>query len=262
MENQKHWIRSTNFKPEDKISPIDRWILACLAKGLQGDGNISKISIDKIVQYCQYVDDDGKSQVFGRKAVQAAIDRLEKAGKIKVIKASKGKCTQYEIDKTLNFEKLSEDFFHLNLPPMAKGYILCALQYNLNKDEVTKEPNCVDTKTTFNLMKLSKQYNMPIKTIYKIEKLLKEHNILKITQDPNNQRDQETGLIIQNRSIDLDKVGLEEFVVNKLIEHDTMLTKQEFYRQMDNLLKQLGSQIDMNNSKEAMYSEKESIYKF
>jgi hypothetical protein len=61
---------------------------------------------------------------------------------------------------------------------------------------------------------------MPISSIYKAEKFLKENGVLTIEQDPNMRRDQETGLILQNRSIDLNKIGLDEFVVLALDNHE------------------------------------------
>ena len=221
MSENKRFIKSANLNAEDGISPIDRWILACLVKGLQGTGDISKISVDTIAKYCQYTDKDDNTKVFGRKAVQAAIERLEKAGKITILKPQKkGQCTRYKITKIPHFEKLNEEFFNLNIPPLVKGYLLCALQHNLNRNNDTYEPNSTNTKTTWNISDLSREYNMPVSSIYKAEKFLKDNGILTIQQDPNMKRDKETGLIIQNRSIDLNKIGLDEFVVITLGDHE------------------------------------------
>lgn len=240
MIENTHFIKSANLTAEEKISPIDRWILACLVKGLQGNDDISKISIDKITEYCQYIDKDGKKKVFGRIAVEAAIKRLEEAGKITIIKpVKKGQCTKYKIKEIKHFEKLSEEFFSLNLPPIVKGYILCALQSNLNRDQDTYEPNDFQTRTTFNLMELSQKYNMPIPTIYKVEKFLKDAGIMTITTDTQQKRDQETGLILQNRSIDLNKVGLGEFIVNKLIEHEERLNNTYTKEEIDKMFAQI-----------------------
>lgn len=229
--------------------------MACLVKGLQGSGNTSKISIDKIVNYSQYRDQNGKNYVFGRKAVEAAINRLAQANKIKINKpAVKGKCTTYTINEIEHFEKLSEEFFNLNLPPLVKGYILCGLQYNLNRDENTFEPNDLKTKTTYNIMELSKKYNMPISSIYKAEKILKENGSFSITNDPNNYRDKETGLILQNRSIDLDKVGLGKFVINKLVEHEERLNNTYTKEEVDALIADaLKQRIIPSNVKEVSY---------
>lgn len=68
---------------------------------------------------------------------------------------------------------------------------------------------------------------MPVSSIYKAEKFLKDEGILTITPDPNNKRDQETGLIIQNRSINLNKIGLGEFVIAALENHETRLQNIE-----------------------------------
>lgn len=221
MSKEQHFIKSANLEAEDGISPIDRWILACLVKGLQGSGDISKISVDTIVKYCQYTDKNDNTETFGRKAVQAAINRLADAGKIEIIKPkTKGQCTKYKIKQIPHFEKLNEEFFNLNMPPLVKGYLLCALQHNLNRDSQTYIPNSTSTKTTWNISELSREYNMPISSIYKAEKFLKENGVLTIEQDPNMRRDQETGLVLQNRSIDLNKIGLDEFVVLALDNHE------------------------------------------
>jgi len=68
---------------------------------------------------------------------------------------------------------------------------------------------------------------MPISSIYKTEKLLKEEGILSIEQDPNQKRDQETGLVLQNRSVDLSKLGLDIYVLEALAEHEKRLQKVE-----------------------------------
>jgi hypothetical protein len=115
----------------------------------------------------------------------------------------------------------------LNLPPAAKGYILCALQHNLNKDEETKQPIEMNTLTTYNVSELSKLYNMPVSSVYKIEKLLKDKGILTIEQDPNQKRDQETGLVIQNRSVGLKELGLDVYVLEALAEHEERIQKVE-----------------------------------
>ena len=232
--------------------------MACLVKGLQGSEKTSKISIDKIVTYCQYQDKDGKNYVFGRKAVQSSIERLELAGKIKINKPNvKGKCTTYTIMDIDHFEKLSEEFFNLNLPPLVKGYLLCGLQYNLNRDEITFEPNNLKTKTTYNILDLSKKYNMPISSIYKAEKILKNEGILMISEDPLHKRDTTTGALIQNRSIDLSKIGLQEFVVAALVKHEqdiqdikeTTYTKQE----VDKIINDLKFTILSQTAKEVNY---------
>lgn len=213
MQKSEHYFRSMNISDEEEVGLVDRWILACLVKGLQGKGKISKISLDKIAEYCKYTNDQGKEARFGAKTIQASIDRLEEAKLIRVIKPEKrGQCTQYEIKDIASYEKINDDFFNLDLSPSAKGYILCMLQHNLNKDKDTHQPNEMFTKTTYNAAELSNKFHTPLRTIYKAEKTLKDYGILTIENDPQNKRDQETGLIIQNRELDLQKVGLDVFV--------------------------------------------------
>lgn len=216
-----------NISDNDEVNLVDRWILACLIKGLQGQSKISKISLDKITEYCQYTNEQGKEARFGIKTIQSSIDRLESSGLIKVIKPKRrGQCTKYEIKDIKSYEKITDDFFTLDLSPAAKGYILCMLQHNLNKDEETHQPNDTYTKTTYNAVELSTKFHTPISTIYKAEKTLKDLGILTIENDSTMKRDQETGLIIQNRQIDLQKVGLEVFV-KVLVNHEQRLQKTE-----------------------------------
>ena len=213
MSKQEHFYRAMNIEDSDNINLIDRWILACLIKGIQGTSNISKISLEKISRYCRYTNDSGDAVNFGVRAVQASINNLESAGMIKVIKPNKkGQCTKYEIKDIASYEKINDDFFNLDLSPSAKGYILCMLQHNLNKDKDTHQPNEMFTKTTYNAAELSNKFHTSLSTIYRTEKALKDLGILTIENDPQNKRDQETGLIIQNRELDLQKVGLDVFV--------------------------------------------------
>lgn len=152
---------------------------------------------------------------------------------IKVIKPNKrGQCTQYEIKDIKSYEKINDDFFNLDLSPSAKGYILCMLQHNLNKDEETHQPKEMKTKTTYNISELSDKLHTPISTIYKAEKTLKELGILTIENDPNKRRDQETGLVIQNREIDLQKLGLDVFV-EIAMNHEQRLQSLETNREED-----------------------------
>ncbi len=198
---------------------------------MQGNSNISKISLDKIASYCQYTDEKGKIKKFGTQAVQSSINRLADAGKLEIIQpAKRGQCTKYKV-KLGGYEKISNEFFNLNLSPAEKGYVLCALQHNLNKDEDSKQPIDMNTLTTYNISELSKIYNMPISSIYKIEKLLKEKGILTVEQDSNQKRDQETGLVIQNRSIGLDKIGLGVYVLEALADHEKRM--QEMKQDLD-----------------------------
>lgn len=138
----------------------------------------------------------------------------------------RGQCTKYEIKDIKSYEKITDDFFTLDLSPAAKGYILCMLQHNLNKDEETHQPNDTHTKTTYNAAELSSKFHTPIRTIYRAEKTLKDLGILTIENDPTMKRDQETGLIIQNREIDLQKVGLDIFV-KVLVNHEQRLQATE-----------------------------------
>ena len=68
---------------------------------------------------------------------------------------------------------------------------------------------------------------MPISSVYKIEKLLKDAGILTIETDENQKRDQETGLMIQNRSLDLAKVGLDVYFFEALANHERRLQEVE-----------------------------------
>jgi len=165
---------------------------------------------------------------------------------IRIIKPNKkGQCTKYEIKDIDSYEKINEEFFHLDLPPSAKGYILCMLQHNLNKDTSTHQPNDMHTKTTYNAVELSNKFHTSLSTIYRTEKTLKDLGILTIENDPNMKRDQETGLVIQNREVDLQKVGLDVFV-QILIKQQEQINQKADKEEVDELkdmVKQLQSQI-------------------
>lgn len=244
MNKQEHYLRSPNISDEEEVGLVDRWILACLIKGLQGKSKISKISLDKIAEYCKYTNEQGKEARFGVKTIQASIDRLEASKMIKVIKPTKrGQCTQYEIKDIQSYEKINDDFFNLDLSPSAKGYILCMLQHNLNKDDATHQPNDIHTKTTYNAVELAKKFHTPLSTIYKAEKSLKNSGILTVENDPKQRRDQETGLVIQNREIDLQKIGLDVFV-QIMVNHEQRLQEIEAKeRNKENEIRRMKEQI-------------------
>lgn len=251
MNKQEHYLRSPNISDEEEVGLVDRWILACLVKGLQGKSKISKISLDKIAEYCRYTNEQGKEARFGVKTIQASIDRLEASKMVKVIKPIKrGQCTQYEIKDIKSYEKINDDFFNLDLSPAAKGYILCMLQHNLNKDEDTHQPNDMHTKTTYNVTELANKFHTPVSTIYKAEKSLKDLGILTVENDPKQRRDQETGLIIQHREIDLQKIGLDVFV-QILIKQQEQIDQKADKKDVEDLkqlVKHLQSQINHMNA--------------
>ena len=95
---------------------------------------------------------------------------------------------------------------------------------------------------------------MPISSIYKVEKILKDAGILSITPNPEHKRDSDTGLIIQDRSIDLDKIGLSEFVILKLKEHEEKLnntyTKEESDAQMKKFFEEELKKLHLSSAKE------------
>ena len=70
-------------------------------------------------------------------------------------------------------------------------------------------------------------------------------------------KDKETGIVLQNRSIDLDKVGLGEFVVHKLIEHEERLnntyTKEESDDRMRQLIREAFNSICVSDAKEVEF---------
>ena len=82
------------------------------------------------------------------------------------------------------------------------------------------------TKTAYNVAELSTKYNTPLSTVYKVEKILKNAGILTVNEDPNMKRDKETRVIVQNREIDLQKVGLDVFV-KVLVNHEQRLRDVE-----------------------------------
>lgn len=260
MNKQEHYFRSMNLSDDEKVNLVDRWILACLIKGLQGKGHISKISLDKIAEYCKYTNEQGKEARFGIKTIQASIERLADAKMIRIIKPERrGQCTKYEIKDIKSYEKINDSFFTLDLSPTVKGYILCMLQHNLNKDLETHQPNDVYTKTTYNVIDLSNKFNTPISTIYKTEKTLKDLGILTVEENESKQRNQETGLILQNRKLDLQKLGLDTFV-KVIVNHEQRLqnielntvTKEELYDAIAKLENKVQLLI---NAKEATYVE-------
>lgn len=244
VEQQKdHYWRSLNILKKEDISFEDRYVLLCIIRGLQQNGNISKISLDAISRKCAYTDTNGNYHPFGRKKIDPCIERLEKAGKIKVIKGSLGQCTQYQVNGLKSYEKVPDAFFSLPYSPAEKGYLLYMLQHNKNKDKKHNQPNKETTKTKYSEMELLRTSHMEKPDFDKIEKTFIKDGILKLT--PTTQRDPETGLTLTERSINLDAINMGSFVLqvattitNQMDEfekkvNETFVKKEDFEKLRD-----------------------------
>lgn len=223
-----NYYRSANLDASESIDMIDRYILLCLMLGLQGNTDISTISISKIQQYCDYVDDNDKKHTFGEIRIKESLNRLEKAGRIKILPQSRGKCTQYRILIPEHYEKVNKQFYTQNISPAAKGYILCHLQHNKNKDSITHQPNNINTRCDYNIDYMKELYHDSTGKIRRAEKELESKGMLSLKDT--GKRYTSNQFPIVERVLNLDKAGLAEFVVKSIIknQHDIQEIKDTF----------------------------------
>ena len=221
----KNFYKSANIENWENISMIDRFVLLCLMLGVEGDSDISTISMEKISEYCSYTDEDGIFHHFGWRKVRECLGRLERANRIKIIyPEKKGQCTKYKILLPEHYEKVSIEFCKQNLSPIAKGYILCNLQHNLNKFEDTKQPNNIDTLCQYNIDVMKDQFSDSSGKIRRAEKELVDKGILTLNDTTKKYKN---GFPITERILHLDKVQLGRFVVESILDHEQRISNNE-----------------------------------
>ena len=212
IDNQtdEHWWRAINVQRNEDISLEDRYILACLVRGLTRKGTTSKISLDTICRLCTFVDTSGNRHPYGRTRLDRALKRLESAGKIEIVAPEKlGECTRYIVHGLKSYEKIPDTFFFLPYSPEQKGYFLFMLQHNLDKTQ--GQPNSQYARCAYNELEWANKAHVDYGTIKKIEKPLVKDEIISI--NTLTQRNQETGCNIIERKLDLNKINMGAFVL-------------------------------------------------
>lgn len=245
-QQNSHWWRAINVQRDEDINLEDRYILACLVRGLTKKGTKSKISLDTICRLCTYIDTDGNKHPYGRTRLDRSLKRLELSGKIEIIKPELGECTKYIVHGLKSYEKIPDTFFYLPYSPEQKGYFLFMLQHNLDKEK--GQPNSPYARCTYNEIELSDKTHVDYNTIKKIEKPLIKDELIILNQTT--LKNQETGCNIIERKLDLNKINMGSFVLqvaanlgNQIEDvqervdsiEEKMLTKdnaEEFFKQM------------------------------
>lgn len=247
MKNKNlNYYRSANLDENESIDMVDRYILLCLMLGLQDDGDISTISIAKIQSYCDYTDSKGKEHTFGEIRIKDSIARLEAAKRIKVLPQPKGKCTKYKILLPEHYEKINMQFFKKNISPAAKGYILCHLQHNKNKDQQSHQPNNLETRCDYNIDYMKDLFHDSTGRIRRAEKELETEGLLTLKDTGKHYNANHFPIV--ERVLNLDKVGLAEFVVKAIVQtqeqiqdmKEKVLYKDEFEKMLDDVLAKKG----------------------
>lgn len=208
-QQDNHWWRAINVQRNEDITLEDRYVLACLVRGLNRKGNKSKISLDTICRLCTYIDTNGNRHPYGRTKLDRALNRLQAAGKIEIIKPELGECTKYIVHGLKSYEKIPDAFFYLPYSPEQKGYILFMLQHNL--DKTNGQPNSKYARCAYNENDWSDKAHVDYGKIKKIEKPLIQDDIVSIV--PTTKRDEETGCIIIERKLDLEKINMGSFIL-------------------------------------------------
>lgn len=147
--------------------------------------------------------------------VRKCIANLEKEKYFTITK--EGRKNVYKFSEYKNFEPFSYDFLDKeDLTFTEKAYIIASQQY-MFKDE----PGI--GKITLSSQDLAKRINMPESTISKCNKSLTAKDYLSIIRC--NKRDEETGVVIQEKIFHLDELG--QAVIWALHNHEERITNNE-----------------------------------
>ena len=147
--------------------------------------------------------------------VRKCIANLEKEKYFTITK--EGRKNVYKFSEYRNFEPFSYDFLDKeDLTFTEKAYIIASQQY-MYKDE----PGI--GKITLSGQDLAKRINMPESTISKCNKSLTAKDYLSIIRC--NKRDEETGVVVQEKIFHLDELG--QAVIWALHNHEERITNNE-----------------------------------
>ena len=147
--------------------------------------------------------------------VRKCITNLEKEKYFTITK--EGRKNVYKFSEYKNFEPFSYDFLDKeDLTFTEKAYIIASQQY-MYKDE----PGI--GKITLSGQDLAKRINMPESTISKCNKSLTAKDYLSIIRC--NKRDEETGVVVQEKIFHLDELG--QAVIWALHNHEERITNNE-----------------------------------
>lgn len=201
-----NWYRAPHVEKEEDVDLEARWVLQCLMRGVSGMGTLSKISIKKICDWCSYTDSSGKHHPYGKDWVNSKIQALAQAGKITIQKGERGKCTQYTINTTRNFEQVPDAFYYLPIEPAEKGYLVYMLQHNVNKYRKSHDiPYDKDVaECDYDEIELSNTSHENSGKLKKIENHLSSLGLIDIVQTT--KRHEEIGTPVVSRQLQLQKI--------------------------------------------------------
>ena len=149
------------------------------------------------------------------RTIKKCVDNLVREGYLETEK--RGRSIVYKFNNQKKFEVFSYDFLDKeDLTFTEKAYIIASQQY-MFKDE----PGI--GKITLSSQDLAKRINMPESTISKCNKSLTAKDYLSIIRC--NKRDEETGVVIQEKIFHLDELG--QAVIWALHNHEERITNNE-----------------------------------
>lgn len=152
-----------------------------------------------------------------QRTVRKSIKNLENSGWIECQKGGNGVRTKYTFKKFLEFEPFSYEFLkRTDLTFMEKAYYISQQQF-MFKNSVN------EGAISLPIQVISKNINMPISTIYKCEKGLKNKGLMEIHKTK--AIDKETGCKVSVRYYDFEKFG--QAVAYALRNHDERISTVE-----------------------------------
>lgn len=218
MKKQIQFFKTGVLSDTDTCIMEDLYVLLCLTKFANHEGECFP-SIPTIQNMCYYQDpENGKEYKYGRVAVNASLKRLEKDGKIQIVKKN-GSVNSYKILRPNQFEKVGVDFItKLQAPISVKAYLLCYLHHSFNKH--TGIADC-----QYRIDKLAEVFHTNISNIKRCQAFLTKHGIM-VTTMSKDKKDQETKLPITERKVDLSKILVNQFY-EKIVEIDAQVQENK-----------------------------------
>lgn len=170
-----------------------------------------------------------------------SISKLEKAGYISVDRSKK--YNRYTFSEFKKFDIYSFEFLdNKDLPTTVKAAIL------LLQPEAYINPDLGIAKISYSVTDLAKRLNIDVRTLRKYEKYLKETNPPIMTVATTKKRDPETGLMIQERILDIEKYF--NLIICKLQQQDEAIKQNERdIKVLQNTVQSLQKQLEKYEKK-------------
>lgn len=226
MENksQQHVQLPNNMTASGELTPKDLLIYVSIKRYMNNETREAFPSLETIMKHSS----------SSKPTVRKCIESLKSKGYISIHK--EGRKNVYKFSNSKNFEPFSYEFLDKeDLTANEKAYLI-ASQQHMYKD--------IDSygKITYTDSKLADKINLSYHSVKKYDKSLLDKGYLTIVKT--DQRDSETGLIINEKMFHLDELG--QAIVFALNNHEGRIVKtEESIEAMQRKIDAMQRQIDI-----------------